>query len=277
MDGFEKAHKPYVPMDTSCPQGNWVEEKRYNRGRPTEGSRRVLCGNWQEEEALEQDMLRREREEQEGRMDGTILKTTFTGTASLDVIRDKGNGHFAGNFTSSPYLTVTAADAANRHLATTHRTDFNARSSDVQQLKRPDLGVRAQQLQQQALEAAAAEKEADDAQRASLRAATTSKKVGGVGGAHAGLDGACATSVYQGTISGQAPACTTDQFINTSANNDTVHALHQEYLSDEPITLYTGNPNTGKTMTVHGKTPVDPEAETRFGRHTNFTEPKYNL
>lgn len=60
-----QSRKPYVPIDTCSPAGDWIEEKRYNRQRPsTTHARKVLCGNWQEEQILENDMLKIEQEEQ---------------------------------------------------------------------------------------------------------------------------------------------------------------------------------------------------------------------
>ncbi|CAD2220240.1 hypothetical protein AGDE_05809 [Angomonas deanei] len=267
MDGYDKATKPYTPMDTYNQEGTWIEEKRYNRSRPVEGRRGVLSGNWQEEQQLEQDLLQQERAVKEG----TVDRTWKTDTVSLDVIRDKGNGHYTGAFNSSPYLTTDVRNPNERFLNTTNRQDFNANSSDVKQLRRPQAGVRSQQMLQQALQQAEEEQKQAEEMRQTRMRETMSKHDKGIGGNHSQL-GALqedrTTSVYKGTISNQAPY---------QDEPHTVNELRNDYLDDEPITLYTGNPQSGKTMTVHGKTPADPSGHTRFGKHTQFSERKYDL
>lgn len=302
---YDKARKPYIPIDTCSPAGTWIEEKRYNKGRPTQSdgtsatSRKVLCGNWQEEAALEGDLL--QMESTNANRGSDMEATNFTSSygrinadmaatlgASLDVIRDGGNGRYVGGFKSSPYLTADVANPGQRELATTHRIDYNAKSSDVKALYQPALGVRSQLMLQRALASAeeeqarhkaeTAERQAKHAQLSILRSSQRS----GTGGVTAAATAAAAAtladpstvytdSVYKATLSNM------HANESTSLDKDVIDELRQEYLSDEAITLYTGNPENGKTMTVHGKTPVDPVSSSRFSRHTYFTEPKYQL
>lgn len=282
--GYGRTRKPYVPIDTYSPAGTWIEEKHYNRVRPSgSNGRKVLCGNWQEEQALEQDMLQRERD-----MQATLSATTGSGvdggtsihhgttqdTVSLDVIRDRGNGTFAGGFESTPYLTCDAVYPNMRCMATTHRTDYTKASSDVTQLRRPELGVRSRVLLQQALAAAAEEQKMARERQAGLSSSATRFRRGrsgfsGTADADSDVMQDDATvhtqSVYKTTI------CDPDEVLPT------VDVLQSDYLSDEPITLYTGNPATNTVMAVHGKTPVDTSGPNQFGKHSYFSEPKYHL
>lgn len=282
----DKGYKPYIPIDTSSPAGSWIEEKRYNRTRPTGESRRVLCGNWQEEQALEGDMLELERTNAERTQAERAALTASGGKPrrlrkgepnfdatqpSLDIIRDKGNGHYTGGLESTPYMIASSADPKARHLATTHRTDYNPVSADVHSQDRPTLGVRQQLLLQQALAAAkVAQEEAERAhaeQQRSVASRTRRAATSTGGDKHLDdLEDDRTTTVYKA------------QYCDRHGEVlPTIEELRNDYLSDEPITLYTGNPHTGKTMTVHGKTPVDPVGASRFGKHTYFSEPKYAL
>lgn len=312
-----KARKPYVPIDTCSPGGTWVEERRYNRVRPTiakaaaaaaargtagDGTassptaahltsadrrpRRVLCGNWQEEDALERDLLAIQeaqlQQQRAGNENGkgassppaagatsgagastpvqhmhTLLATGWRPTATMEVITQKPGGLYTGGHTSTPYLTCDARHPGMRDLNSTHRVDYNSASSDVASQRRPELGVRSQHLMAQARVAAtetlAANAEAREEQQrlreASMKGMSRSRGPN--------------VSEYHATM------CDENEVLPV------VEELEQAHLSDEPITLYTGNPHTGKTMTVHGKTPADPVSSTRFGKHTHFTEFKY--
>lgn len=322
MEYYDSAHdkprKPYIPIDTNSPAGTWIEEKRYNKSRPTQSqasnsngrihgsasggmSRKVLCGNWQEEAALEGDMLagevdahrRIEQEKMTASMDpsktttpaelaarAAMLLSTANNGASLDVIRDTaGSGRFAGGFESSPFLTADAARPNQRLLDSTYRVDYNAKGSDVGQLQRPALGVRSHLLLKQSLDAARAaqaQAAADAADSQAGHAARMSTIRGANGGSTAALADPGTvhdTSVYRATISEPRAA----DGCSTSHDHPRIDGLRQAYLDDVPITLYTGNPQSGKTMTVHGKTPVDPVSASQFGKHTTFSEPKYHL
>lgn len=250
-----RTRKPFVPIDTCSPGGEWIEEKRYNKVRQdaeTQRARKVLCGNWQEEKALEDDLLAQPRLPP-GSPEADDFAATAVLRASLDVIREDNRGRFTGGYQSTPYLTADARNPHLRFLETTHRHDFCEASGDVRRLRRPELGVRSRVLLHNALEAARAEKEACDAEY--------QMRLSGVAGDGHGVF----FSTYHESY------CREEEL-------PTINELRNDYLSDEPITLYTGNPKTGCTMTVHGKTPVEPtEDRSRFGRHTYFTERKYTL
>ncbi|KAG5487515.1 hypothetical protein LSCM1_07471 [Leishmania martiniquensis] len=297
------SRKPYVPIDTCSPGGTWVEERRYNRVRPTatraaaaastevaaDGAssqiaeswtaadrrpRRVLCGNWQEEDVLERDLLSiqeaQHQEQQSGaggesltsssapvRRIQTFLKSGWNPTATTEVITQKPNGLYVGGHPSSPYLTCDSRNPAMRDLNSTYRVNFNSKSSDVSSLRRPGLGVRSQWLMEQ-VRAAAVEMQAANAQARQEQLLLHEASMREMSRSHGPN-----VSEYRATM------CDANEVLPV------VEELSQDYLSDEPITLYTGNPNTGKTMTVHGKTPADPEGSSRFGKHTHFTEFKY--
>lgn len=305
---LDKARKPYVPIDTCSPGGTWIEERRYNRRRPgappsplsssTKSSTnaatgaRVLCGNWLEEQALEKDMLAIERAQKlhpnpcdtldSARLvapaavaaarpdDGAdvdanathmeaLISSGWRPLATLDVISEKKNGHFGGGHSSTPYLTCDVRHPMLRELDSTYRVDYNATSSDVASQRRPELGVRSQLLLHQAMERAKEMKaEREEARiRRTLEAESQQK--------------GCSRSLAPNVSEYRATICDETEVLPV------VEALEQDYLSEEPITLYTGNPYTKKIMTVHGKTPVDPQSSSRFGKHTYFSESKYAL
>ncbi|CBH14370.1 uncharacterized protein TEOVI_000380800 [Trypanosoma equiperdum] len=254
MSHLLRSRKPYVPIDTCSPAGTWIEEKHYNKERHKDGatcSRKVLCGNWQEEKVLEDDLLAQQPvpSDPKGQMDFT---STTVLRASLDAIRPGKNDRFTGGYSSTPYVTSDARNPHSRFLQTTNREDYCEKNADLRTLRRPDLGARSRVLLQVALNAAREEKNATEAERKQLT--------------NVGMDG---NNVYLSTY--QKVHCLPEEL-------PVVDSLCNDYLSDEPITLYTGNPETGCTMTVHGKTPVEPvEGRSRFGRHTYFTERKYCL
>lgn len=118
--------------------------------------------------------------------------------ASMDVIKNKGNGVYAGGFNSTPYLishddnnihnvddsfsnnrtfnrsnknamalTNTETTSAKSMMnTTTHRADYNAESSNVKSLERPALGMRSQVLLKQLLQAAEKTIEQEDREKA---------------------------------------------------------------------------------------------------------------
>lgn len=258
MEYLDKPTKPYVPIDTCSPGGTWVEEKRYNRTRPTgELSRKVLCGNWLEERALEDDLLRLDGENQE-KIDQALNEAKISGnepqlpprawhaSASLDIIKPKsGTGKFEGGFNCTPYIDRDSSNPTQHNVQTTYLTDYTAENGDVRKLRRPDLGVRQQLRLQKALELAAEEQKRRNLEK---------------------------QAQLEASFDGMA-----EYRLKTKEAHPKVDRLRTEYLVDEPITLYTGNPVTGKTMVVHGKTPNDPLSKPYHGRHTYFSEAKYAL
>jgi hypothetical protein len=112
--------RAYNRIDTSNPQGSWIDEKYYNRGGT--GNSKVLVGNWQEEERLETDM--------------TTMGKTQT------VVRQDGK-YFKGGFESSAYLLTDREDQERTMDGTTmQRQSFNEFNGDVQKQKKAPLGVR---------------------------------------------------------------------------------------------------------------------------------------
>ncbi|KAG8343465.1 hypothetical protein ERJ75_001749700 [Trypanosoma vivax] len=250
-----RVRKPFVPIDTCSPGGTWIEEKRYNKTRHKDGatcSRKVLCGNWQEERLLEDDLLAQQVLSSDSMKAEDLSKTAIL-RASLDTIRASASGRFTGGYPSTPYIACDARDPHMRFMQTTQRHDYCEANADVRSLRRPELGARSRTHLELALKAAREAKAATDAERQE-RLRRTQEEEG---------------SVYLSTYHRE--HCHPEEL-------PVIDELRNDYLSDEPITLYTGNPETGCTMVVHGKTPVEPVPErSRFGRHTYFTERKYCL
>ena len=217
-------------IDTSNPGGSWIDEKQFNKTRPGD-CRKILCGNWQEEQILEGDIMR------EGLEVGTL----------------KQDGKFFhGGWESSPYLTVAVDDANRRHgFETTHRGSFNAMNSDVGSQRQPALGVRSNMRSGVILEEA----------KKSLSESRSQREL----------------AMTQGSnVPGQQLLTTYQSQTGTLPPPRVVEKISHQYVKDVPITLYTGNPSTGKTMMVHGKTPSSGVSSVH-SRHTYFTSPKYDL
>lgn len=271
MDDLDKPQKPFRRIDTSWPDGDWIDEKVYNRLRPTgNASRKVLHGNWLEERALESDLLALEAQGQkvkgssaacgadnDGKGIGSSaspqrrqypLPRPWHACASLDLIQPLGNGRYEGGFNSTPYIMRDATHPSDMEANTTYETDYNANNADVRRLFRPDLGVRKQLLLHQALHIAQHEQQKrEEARRIQFQELGATK------------------SEYGEMIS------------DPREVYPTVEVLGTDYLIDEPITLYTGNPVTSKKMVVPGKTPFDPMSKPYHGKHTYFSEPKYAI
>ena len=112
--------RAYNRIDTSNPQGSWIDEKYYNRGGT--GGAKVLVGNWQEEERLEADM-------------NTAGKTQT-------VVRKDGK-YFKGGFESTSYLLTDREETERGFDGTTiQRDDFNTHNGDIEKQKKAPLGVR---------------------------------------------------------------------------------------------------------------------------------------
>lgn len=272
INDLDKPAKPYRRIDTYCPDGDWIEEKAYNRLRPTgTASRKVLHGNWLEERALENDLLTLEAEEAERKAQGATcscgekvtpgsyesvtdahrhfpLPRPWHACSSLDIFQKLKNGHYDGAFNSTPYITCDAARPSELDANTTYLTAYNEKNADVRRLFRPDMGVRSQLLLHQALNIAQQEQQKREEARQIQFFEEGSWK-----------------SEYAEKISDQREVY------------PTVEALKTDYLVEEPITIYTGNPFTSKTMVVHGKTPYDPMSKPYHGKHTYFSEPKYAI
>lgn len=112
--------RAYNRIDTSNPQGSWIDEKYYNRGGT--GGSKVLVGNWQEEERLEADM--------------DVAGKTQT------VVRKDGK-YFKGGFESTSYLLTDREESDRGFDGTTiQRDDFNNSNGDIEKQKKAPLGVR---------------------------------------------------------------------------------------------------------------------------------------
>ena len=227
--------RAYNRIDTCNPAGNWIEEKQYNKNRPG-ASQRILCGNWQEETALEGDLI------EQG-----IPVTTLR--------HDTATGHFSGGFESSPYLTM-AVDPRDRRteLVTTQRASFNGSNSDLSTQKQPALGARSRIRMSDVIVSAKEELE----KTVSDRAARSSGMLDATTGSKVSLQ-----STYSHVH------CKPEE-------KRVVSAVSDSYLSDRPITLYTGNPVNGKKMVVHGQTPEGSLVGPHH-KHSQFSYDKYSL
>lgn len=169
-------------------------------------------------------------------------------------VRPDGTGtRYRGGFESSPYLTL-AVDPRDRRpdMNSTQRAEFNKSNSDISSQKQPALGVRAAARNQQMLELA----------QESLAQSQSQRSAASLNGSF--VKGATLRSTYN------------ESHCKVESKRE-VGAIRLDYINDTPITLYTGNPQTGKAMMVHGKTPADPHASTIHARHTGFSNEKYTI
>lgn len=112
--------RAYNRIDTSNPQGSWIDEKYYNRAGT--GKSKTLVGNWQEEERLEEDM--------------TNMGMTQT------VVKKEGK-YFKGGFESTAFLLTDKDESQRDFDATTiQRDSFNESNGDIAKQQKAPLGVR---------------------------------------------------------------------------------------------------------------------------------------
>jgi hypothetical protein len=226
--------RAYNRIDTCNPGGNWIDEKQYNKSRPG-ATKKILCGNWQEEHSLEGDLMSQ-------------------GIPVATIRQNDATGHFVGGFESSPYLTMAVNPKDRRtELTSTQRASFNEKNSDLSTQKQPSLGARSQIRLNDVVSAAKEELQ----KTVSEREARSSGMLD-LNGSKIELQ-----STYRG-VHGKPEA------------KRVVETVSDEYLSDRPITLYTGNPSSGATMVVHGKTPngslVGPHH-----KHAHFSYDKFAI
>jgi hypothetical protein len=114
--------RAYNRIDTSNPQGSWIDEKYYNRAGTGKG--KTLVGNWLEEERLEGDM--------------TQHGNTQT------IVKQEGR-YYKGGFESTSYL-LSDREENDRALdgTTIQRDSFNDSNGDVNKQRKAALGVRSQ-------------------------------------------------------------------------------------------------------------------------------------
>ena len=220
--------RAYNRIDTSNPQGSWIDEKYYNRGGT--GRSKTLVGNWQEEERLETDMV-----------DAGQAQT---------VVKKEGK-YFKGGFESTSYL-LSAKEQNDRDLDGTsmHAMSYNDSNADVKKQRKAPLGVRNSIRAQMVLE------EAQEVVRQQEEAAR--------------LKDAPLSTTYRETVSkvGNSGNTTRSEFKGTAGRPD--------YAADTPITVYTGNPQSGVRMKVQGLTATTGTGNP-LAKNTGFSYDKYSL
>lgn len=229
--------RAYRSIDTSAPGGSWIDEKAFNKSlaaKTADGSAhpcRTLVGNWQEETALEGDMLAQGKD--------------------LAVLQKTGK-YYKGGFESTSYLlsSVPEHDRTMTHVNSTHRTSFNDTNADVSARLAPVGGVRSQLKAKEVIEEA--KRMVAESERRSQRAPDP------------------LTTAYRDTI-------TNAQHIrHLSGARRHVHQPEElTYGADVPVTLYTGDPKSGKVMSVHGKTFAS--GPNPLGRSNAFTHDKFAI
>lgn len=166
------------------------------------------------------------------------------------IVRKDGK-YYKGGFESTAYLLSDKEESERlAQTVTMHRESFTEKNGDISTTKKPQLGVRSNIRAQMILEQAQAELKAqEEAQR---------------------QRDAPLTSTYRETISHNSNASATKGVFAGRTEGA------PSYTEDVPITLYTGNPHTGSTMTVHGKTMADGTGNP-LAKNTNFTYNKFAL
>jgi hypothetical protein len=216
--------RAYNRIDTSNPQGNWVDERSYNR--PDNALRgRTLVGNWQEEVHLEADMNDNGHD--------------------VSLLRQRGR-YMTGGFESTAYL-LSPEEQGNRlaDTVTTNRHSFNDTNGDVAMQRKPKLGVRSELRAQMVI--AEAEKLAADAAQAPAEPLSTT---------------------YRATLS--------DRSKEQPRTIDMQQTLEQSKKLSTPITLYSGNPQSGVKMAVQGASSAAGTGNPH-GKNCSFTFEKYSL
>lgn len=143
--------RAYNRIDSSQPQGNWIDEASYNKG----GGGKCLMGNWVEERNLQESMGKKG-------YDMSVHRVKKTDTFGAD----RGTGGFASSafiINQQDEQKHWALDDGKAHFMSTAMDSFNAENSNIDHGKKANLGIRRQMRLNDILdEAAAASKPADD-------------------------------------------------------------------------------------------------------------------
>eukprot|EP01065_Artemidia_motanka_P030420 TRINITY_DN36437_c0_g1_i1.p1 TRINITY_DN36437_c0_g1~~TRINITY_DN36437_c0_g1_i1.p1 ORF type:complete len:262 (+),score=89.51 TRINITY_DN36437_c0_g1_i1:64-786(+) len=205
LNRTDTRQRAYNRIDTSQPQGNWIEEASYNRR-----GGKVLVGNWVEERVLGDSMR------QHG-TDGAVHKVEEQ-TSRFGAARAKGG------FSSSQFLVNPrdepehwALGGAKPHFLSVNQSEYRHDSADAAKMKPAEVGVARRRRAAEVVADAVASEERPEVSRTyystSYQSATASAKL-------------------------PSPKGPRDSF---------------DYAEDVPVSLYTGNPSTGKKMAVQGK------------------------
>ena len=228
-------------IDTYNPGGSWVDEKNYNRTRKGGASGKVLCGNWQEEVTLEDDMQRNGHD--------------------CSIFRPKGR-RITGGFESTAYLTSDKEPATRcaDHL-TTMDASYTAKNGDVIAAKKSNapnhkLGVRSRIRAQMIVdEAKLLLSQQAEAQRSAQRPPSPE-------------------STYEATLSMRKQR----EGTRPRRPMDSQTTLNCEYFDETPVTLYTGNPRTGAKMIVPGKSEASGVLyPSMHAKNTTFSNDKFAI
>eukprot|EP01062_Namystynia_karyoxenos_P029836 TRINITY_DN22349_c0_g1_i1.p1 TRINITY_DN22349_c0_g1~~TRINITY_DN22349_c0_g1_i1.p1 ORF type:complete len:241 (+),score=62.01 TRINITY_DN22349_c0_g1_i1:76-798(+) len=132
LNRTDTRQRAYNRIDSSQPQGNWIDEAAYNK----HGPGKVLMGNWVEERELKGSV---ERHGGDVRVHRVLEQPRF------------GPARAKGGFQSSQFLTNSHSDpphwatgGGEPQFLTTQQSEFNAHNSDVAFGKPPAPGVRKQ-------------------------------------------------------------------------------------------------------------------------------------
>eukprot|EP01059_Diplonema_ambulator_P011276 TRINITY_DN2122_c2_g5_i2.p1 TRINITY_DN2122_c2_g5~~TRINITY_DN2122_c2_g5_i2.p1 ORF type:complete len:242 (+),score=38.19 TRINITY_DN2122_c2_g5_i2:37-726(+) len=212
LNKTDTRQRAYNRIDSSSPQGNWVDEKSYNKSRSG-----CLMGNWWEEDVLRASVGETEQRSGGKRGQGGLESTKFLINPAADRPQD-----------ASHFMSLT-------------KTDYNATTSDVKLLKPPRLGARTQRRVDEVLAAAKQMQEQQDHEEA-------------------------AKTVYRTHASTYSEANRSTKVPQTTGPIDSF-----DYTEDQPITLYTGNPETGSRMAVQGNTCGT--GRNTMARNCNFSTP----
>lgn len=185
--------------------------------------------------------------QEEERLEGDMA----TAGRDQSVVRKEGK-YFKGGFESTAYLLSDKEEFDRQAEATSmHRQSFTEANGDIRTTKKPPMGVRSGIRAQMVLaEAQRAVAEAEEASRPRDAPLTTTYRETV---SHVGTDGNTVKSTYRGRPQDAA-----------------------DYVSDTPITLYTGNPVTGSKMVVHGVTSAGGTGNA-LAKNTTFTHNKFAL
>ena len=163
-------------------------------------------------------------------------------------------GRCTGGFESSPYLTMAVNPKDRRtQMVSTQQASYNKVNGDLQAQKQPSLGARSALRLNDVVQIAKDELRTTVSERLARSSGTLD-----LTGSRVELQ-----STYRAIYGKPEPP-------------QVVHSVSDAYLSDRPITLYTGNPSSGKTMVVHGKTPDGSQVGLHH-KHAHFSYDKYAL
>eukprot|EP00759_Apiculatamorpha_spiralis_P012644 PhF_6_TR19610/c0_g1_i2/m.28613 len=172
-------------------------------------------------------------------------RKVLVGNWQEETVQSGGNATTILGASLSANTNTTIADTSA--LSSTQRASYNEANSDISSQAPPPIGLRSQRRAAEITQLAVSKVKAYQEDTVRKNTSTTEEVFGSSYG---------------------------DQFGRKSTEKKSIPDSidHLTYVTDQPVTLYTGNPLTGSSMKVQGMTPSSSLPQrSKFARNNDFT------